>query len=148
MTYDEIMQVLDTIEQLLQDYNYPYYKHEEAAEALVKLHNTYCDACNLQDDYVMYNTDEELDQLLPSDSLQAFYMGRASSDAYSPNDTWLAINGYGHIVSCTNSMLIDKFIFLSDIARWLEDKEQEEQKRLLEELTELASDYNEEKEDN
>ena len=143
MTYADIMQVLDTIEQLLQDYNYPYSKHQEAAEALVELHNTYCDACNLQDDYVMYNTDEELDQLLPSDSLQAFDMGRASSDAYSPNDTWLAVNGYGHIVSCTNSMLIDKFIFLSDIAQWLEDKEQEEQERLLEELAELASDYNE-----
>ena len=82
----------------------------------------------------MYNTDEEVDQLLPS-------------DAYSPNDTWLAVNDYGHIVSCTNSGLIDKFIFLSDIARWLEDKEEEEQERLLEELTELASDYNEEKEE-
>lgn len=148
MTYDNIMEVLDTIEQLLQDYNYPYYNCQAAAAALVELHNTYCDACNLQDDYVMYNTDEELDQLLPSDSLQAFYMGRASSDAYSPNDTWLAINGYGHIVSCTNRGLIDKFIFLSDITRWLEDKEQEEQKRLLEELAELASEYNEEKEDN
>lgn len=72
MTYDEIMQVLDTIEQLLQDYNYPYYKHVEAAEALVELHNIYCDACNLQDDYIMYNTDEELDMLLPSDTIQAF----------------------------------------------------------------------------
>ena len=35
MTYADIMQVLDTIEQLLQDYNYPYYNHQEAAEALV-----------------------------------------------------------------------------------------------------------------
>ena len=50
-------------------------------------------------------------------------------------------------MSCTNSSLIDKFIYLSDIARWLDDKEEEEQERLLEELTELASDYNEEKED-
>lgn len=146
MTYDEIMQVLDTIEQLLQDYNYPYYKHEEAAEALVKLHNTYCDACNLQDDYIMQNTEGKLEQLLPVDPLQAFYEGRASSDNYSQNDTWISLNGYMHIVSCTNSRLIDKFIFLSDIARWLEDKEQEEQNRLLAELTELASDYSEEKE--
>lgn len=146
MTYDEIMQVLDTIKHLLQDYNYPYYKHKKAAEALVELHNAYCDACNLQDDYVLYNTDEEVDQLLPSVSLQAFYMGRNSSN-YSPTDTWLTLDGYGNLVSCTNSMLINKFIYLSDIARWLEDKEKEEQERLLEELTELASDYNEEKED-
>ena len=147
MSYDEIMVVLSTIEDILHDYTYPYYKHDEAADALVKLHNTYCTACNLQDDYVMQNIEEELEQLLPADPLQAFYEGRASSDAYSPNDTWIALNGYAHIVSCTNSRLIDKFIFLSDIARWLEDKAEEEQKRLLEELTELASDYNEEKED-
>lgn len=145
MTYTEIMQVLDTIATLLADYKCPYYKHEEAAEGLVKLHNAYCDACNLQDDYVLYNTDEEVDQLLPSDALQAFYMGRNSSD-YSPTDTWLTLNGYGNLISCTNSMLIDKFIFLSDIARWLDDKEEEEQQELLEELIELASDYNEEKE--
>lgn len=141
MTYDEIMQVLDTIKQLLQDYNYPYYKHKKAAEALVELHNAYCDTCNLQDDYVLYNTDEEVDQLLPSDSLQAFYMGRNSSN-YSPTDTWLTLDGYGNLVSCTNSMLIDKFIFLSDIARWLDDKAEEEQQELLEELQELAEDYN------
>ena len=147
MSYDEIMVVLSTIEDILHDYTYPYYKHDEAADALVKLHNTYCTACNLQDDYVMQNIEEELEQLLPADPLQAFYEGRASSDAYSPNDTWITLNGYAHIVSCTNSRLIDKFIFLSDIARWLEDKAEEEQKRLLEELTELASDYNEEKED-
>ena len=147
MSYDEIMVVLSTIENILQDYNYPYYKHDEAAEALVELHNTYCSACNLQDDYVMQNTEEELEQLLPIDPLQAFYEGRASSDNYSPNDIWISLNGYMHIVSCTNSQLIDKFIYLSDIARWLEDKEEEEQERLLEELIELASDYNEEKED-
>lgn len=147
MSYNEIMIVLSTIEDILHDYNYPYYKHDEAADALVKLHNTYCTACNLQDDYVMQNTEEELEQLLPIDPLQAFYAGRASSDAYSPNDTWISLNGYAHIVSCTNSSLIDKFIYLSDLARWLEDKEEEEQERLLEELTELASDYNEEKED-
>ena len=147
MTYEDIMAVLDTIEELLHDYNYPYYKHDEAPDALVELHNAYCNACNLQDDYVMQNTEEELEQLLPADPLQAFYEGRASSDAYSPNDTWITLNGYAHIVSCTNSRLIDEFIFLSDIARWLEDKAEEEQERLLEELTELASDYNEEKED-
>lgn len=147
MSYDAIMVVLSTIENILHDYNYPYYKHDEAADALVKLHNAYCTACNLQDDYVMQNTEEELEQLLLIDPLQAFYEGRASSDAYSPNDTWISLNGYAHIVSCTNSRLIDKFIYLSDLARWLEDKEEEEQERLLEELTELASDYREEKED-
>lgn len=142
MSYDEIMVVLSTIENILHDYNYHYYKHEEAADALVKLHNTYCAACNLQDDYIMQNTEEELLQLLPVDPLQAFYDGRASSDNYSPNDTWISLNGYMHIVSCTNSRLIDKFIYLSDIARWLEDKEEEEQQELLEELQELANDYN------
>lgn len=147
MSYDAIMVVLSTIENILHDYNYPYYKHDEAAAALVKLHNTYCSACNLQDDYIMQNIEEELELLLPIDPLQAFYEGRASSDNYSPNDTWITLNGYSHIVSCTNSRLIDTFIYLSDIACWLEDKEKEEQERLLEELTELASDYNEEKED-
>lgn len=147
MSYDEIMVVLSTIESILHDYNYPYYKHEEAADALVELHNTYCDACNLQDDYIMQNIEEELEQLLPADPLQAFYDGRASSDNYNLNDTWISLDGYGHIVSCTNSGLIDKFIYLSDIARWLDGKEKEEQERLLEELIELASDYNEGKED-
>lgn len=147
MSYDEIMVVLSTIESILHDYTYPYYKHDEAADALVRLHNTYCTACNLQDDYIMQNTEEELELLLPIAPLQAFYEGRASSDNYNPNDTWITLNGYSHIVSCTNSRLIDTFIYLSDIARWLEDKEKEEQERLLEELTELASDYNEEKED-
>ena len=147
MSYEDIMAVLDTIEELLHDYNYSYYKRDEASDALVKLHNIYCAACNLQDDYVMQNTEEELKQLLPVDPLQAFYAGRASSDIYNPNDIWITLNGYAHIVSCTNSGLIDRFIYLSDIARWLEDKEEEEQERLLEELTELASDYREEKED-
>lgn len=146
MSYDEIMVVLSTIENILHDYNCPYYKHEEAADALVELHNTYCNACNLQDDYIMQNTEEELLQLLPVDPLQAFYDGRASSDLYSPNDAWISLDGYMHIVSCTNSGLIDKFIYLSDIARWLDDKEEEEQQELLEELQELANDYNEEKE--
>lgn len=146
MSYDEIMVVLSTIENILHDYNYPYYKHEEAAAALVELHNTHCRACNLQDDYIMQNTEEELELLLPVDPLQAFYDGRASSDLYSPNDTWISLDGYMHIVSCTNSGLIDKFIYLSDIARWLDDKEEEEQQELLEELQELANDYNEEKE--
>lgn len=147
MSYDEIMAVLSTIENILHDYNYPYYKHEEAADALVGLHNTYCNACNLQDDYIMQNTEEELELLLPADPLQAFYDGRASSDNYNPNDTWISLDGYMNIVSCTNSGLIDKFIYLSDIARWLDDKEKEEQERLLKELTELASNYNEGKED-
>lgn len=146
MSYGEIMVVLSTIENILHDYNYPYYKHEEAADALVALHNTYCAVCNLQDDYIMQNTEEELLQLLPVDPLQAFYDGRASSDNYSPNDTWISLDGYMHIVSCTNSGLIDKFIYLSDIARWLDDEEEEEQHELLEELQELANDYNAEKE--
>lgn len=146
MSYDEIMIVLSTIENILHDYNYPYYKHEEAADALVELHNTYCNACNLQDDYILQNTEEGLMQLLPVDPLQAFYDGRASSDNYNPNDTWISLDGYMHIVSCTNSGLIDKFIYLSDIARWLDDKAEEEQQELLEELQELANDYNEEKE--
>lgn len=146
MSYDEIMVILSTIENILHDYNYPYYKHEEAADALVELHNTYCNACNLQDDYIMQNTEEELIQLLPVDTLQAFYDGRASSDNYNPNDTWISLDEYMHIVSCTNSGLIDKFIYLSDIARWLDDKEEEEQQELVEELQELANDYNEEKE--
>ena len=147
MSYDEIMVILSTIENILHDYNYPYYKHEEAADALVELHNTYCNACNLQDDYIMQNTEEGLMQLLPIDPLQAFYDGRASSDNYNPTDTWISLDGYMHIVSCTNSGLIDKFIYLSDIARWLDDKAEEEQQELLEELQELARDYNEEKED-
>ena len=147
MTYAAIVQMLDTIAALLQDYNYPYYKHGEAAEALVDLHNTYCEDCNMSDDYVYLNDEEALYQLLPTDAIQAFYVGRMSSNHYSPTDKWISLDGYGHPVSFANSTLIDRAIYLSDIARWLDDKEEEEQQKLLEELQELASDYNEEKED-
>ena len=146
MTYDAIMQVLDTIAALLADYNYPYYKHGEAAEALVDLHNAYCEDCNMYDDYVYLNDGKTLYQLLPIDPIQAFYEGRMSSNNYSPTDKWISLDGYRHPVSFTNSTLIDRAIYLSDIARWLDDKEEEEQQELLEELQELASDYNEEKE--
>ena len=104
------MAVLSTIDNILHDYNYPYHKREAAADALVELHNTYCDDCNLLDDCILRNTDEDLEQLLPADPLQAFYNGRASSDNYSPNDTWISLDGYGHIVSCTNGGVIDTII--------------------------------------
>lgn len=73
MTYYEIMGVLNTIETLLKDWNYAYDKHIEAAEAIVNLHNAYCTACNLKDDYIYFNTDcvshKELIKLLKLNNL-------------------------------------------------------------------------------
>lgn len=141
MTYEEIMGTLETIEMLLANFERDYGERADAAQALVTLHNNYCSDCNMMDDYIMDNTADELAQLLPSDPLQAFYDGRNSIDQYSPNDDWLTVDGYAHPVTCTHSMLVGKFVFLSDIASWLADKDDEEQEELLSELIEIAHEY-------
>lgn len=141
MKYDEMEKVLATIASLLADYNYSYYKHEEAAKALVNLHNEYCDNCNMADDFIYLNDEETLSWLLPADNVQAFYAGRMSNN-YNPMDKWISLDGYGHLVSYSNSTLIDRRIFFSDLVNWLEGKEREEQEELLEEIMELAKEYN------
>jgi hypothetical protein len=139
MTYQEIMHTLDGAAKVLSDYSAPYNLIEATAAALVDLHNAYCSDCNLPDDYIYENDEENIRQLLPTDPLQAFYNGRMTANDYSPSDAWLYLDGYRNIISCTNGTLLENVIYLSDLAGWLDDKEAEEQQELLEPIEILVA---------
>ena len=133
MTYQEIMTILEQAAILLQCYDLKVFnQRQEVAQELISLHNTRCQEQRYYDDYIYTNTQYNVARLLPDDPVQAFIEGRQSADLYSPNDDWLSKTGYDHLVTATNGTLIDNFIYLSDIANWLDDKE--EQTELLEDL--------------
>ena len=84
---------------------------------------------------MIYTNDiENLKMFLPSDPEEAFAMGRQASDLYNYTDEWLSLDGYGRPVTCGKWSLTDKFIMLNDLARYLEDKDNDELQELFEEL--------------
>lgn len=117
---------------------------ENDVTALIDLWNERCYDWRYDDDVVRPNNIETLKMLLPSDPEEAFAMGRMTGDSYNYSDEWLSLDGYGRPVSCGTNNLTDKFIFLADLARYLEDKDDDELQELFEEL-DVADD---EEEDN
>ena len=116
-----------------------YTKLKQAAEVnpekLIDVWNKRCEEEYYYDDMVYTNDIENLKMFLPSDPEEAFAMGRQSSDQYNYTDEWLSLDGYGRPVTCGTWSLTDKFIMLTDLARYLEEaKDNDELQELFEEL--------------
>lgn len=94
---------------------------QKKEDELVEIHNNYCEATNNMENYIYQNTEENLRMLLPSDPVSAFYTGRICSEQYSPSDEYLQLDGYANLKSCSDP--VDCFLFLSDLARWMENDE-------------------------
>ncbi len=105
------------------------------ASNFVALHNAYCEATYNYDDVIYTNDDENLQNMLSSNPLDAFTTGLISRDYYS-TDEWLTLDGYAHPVTASNCNLIDKFIFIDDIANWLDSLDGDEQAEILEAFSE------------
>ena len=117
---------------------------ENDVTALIALWNERCENWRYYDDVVRPNDIETLKMLLPSDPEEAFAMGRMTGDSYNYSDEWLSLDGYGRPVSCCTNNLTDKFIFLADLARYLEEvKDNDELQGIFEEL-DVADDDEEE----
>ena len=127
-----------------------YTKLKKAAEIdpekLIDIWNKRCEDEYYYDDMVYTNDIENLKMFLPSDPEEAFAMGRQASDLYNYTDEWLSLDGYGRPVTCGKWGLTDKFIMLADLARYLEDKDDDELQELFEEL-DVADDDEEEEEE-
>ena len=128
-----------------------YTKLKQAAEInpekLIDIWNKRCEDEYYYDDMVYTNDIENLKMFLPSDPEEAFAMGRQASDLYNYTDEWLSLDGYGRPVTCGTWCLTDKFIMLTDLARYLEDKDNDELQELFEELEVADDDEEEEEED-
>ena len=121
---------------------------ENNVTALIDLWNERCEDWRYDDDMVYTNDIENLKMLLPSDPEEAFAMGRMTGDSYNYSDEWLSLDGYGRPVSCGTYNLTDKFIFLADLARYLEEaKDDDELQELWEELDVADEDEPEEEEE-
>jgi len=131
MKYQEIMSLLTKKANKLKNLNC---SNEWAviARHFVTLQNAYCEATNNFDDFVYVNDDENLQNLLPSNPLDAFTSGLIARDSYYSTDEWLTLDGYGHPVTASDCNLIDNFVFIEDIARWLASLDEEEQAEVLE----------------
>lgn len=120
---------------------------ENDVTALIDLWNERCADWHYDDDMVYTNDIENLKMFLPSDPEEAFAMGRQASDQYNYTDEWLSLDGDGRPVSCGTYNLTDKFIFLADLSRYLEEvKDDDELQELFEEL-DVADDEEEEEEE-
>ena len=114
---------------------------------LIDVWNERCEEEKYYDDVVYPNDIENLKMFLPSDPEEAFAMGRQASDLYNYTDEWLSLDGYGRPVTCGTWNLTDKFIMLTDLARYLEEsKDADELQELFEEL-DVADDDEEEEEE-
>lgn len=128
-----------------------YTKLKQAAEInpekLIDVWNERCEEERYYDDVIYPNDIENLKMFLPSDPEEAFAMGRMTSDNYNYSDEWLSLDGYGRPVTCGKWSLTDKFIMLTDLARYLEDKNGDELQELFEELDVADEEYEEEEEE-
>ena len=124
-----------------------YKKLKKAAEVktekLIDVWNKRCEEEYYYDDMVYTNDIKNLKMFLPSDPEEAFAMGRQASDQYNYTDEWLSLDGYGRPVTCGTWSLTDKFIMLTDLARYLENKDDDELQEIFEEL-DVADDEEEE----
>lgn len=116
-----------------------YTKLKQAAEInpekLIDVWNERCEEERFYDDVIYPNDIESLKMFLPSDPEEAFATGRSTGDSYYYSDEWLSLDGYGRPVSCGKWSLTDKFIMLTDLARYLEEaKDDDELQELWEEL--------------
>lgn len=131
MNYQVIMSILTKEANRLQNFNTAD-DWAGVASKFVDLHNAYCEATNNYDDIIYVNDDENLQNLLPSNPLDAFTTGLIVRNSYYSTDDWLSLNGYGHPVTAADCNLIDNFVFIDDIARWLASLGEDEQADALE----------------
>lgn len=103
-------------------YEQIYSQLEQKSEReLVGIHNAYCVATNDMNSCIYENTEDNLLQLLPDNPLKAFYTGRTCANKYSATDDWLQLDGYSNPRTASNP--VDCLLFLSDLAKWLEQNE-------------------------
>lgn len=101
---------------------------------LIPLWNDRCYDWKYYDDVIYHNTLDNLRELLDDDPVEAFATGRATA-GYFYSDNWLSLDGYDRPVSCTNNMLVDKFIYLRDLANWIDETmDEDEQEAIFEDL--------------
>lgn len=110
MTYEQIMKTLE----------------EMTTRELVEVHNKYCEACNDMDNEIFENDDY---------FLETYYMNRPADLAmaiqygdYRYSDDFVQFNGYGNLDSFD---FPDGHIFLSDIANYVADLDEDEQEDFL-----------------
>lgn len=93
---------------------------EQNIETLINLHNKYCKETGNTEKYIYENTPDNVTQLLPEDPYDAFIEGRYVGTTYQMSDNWLQLDGSGHISSTSDP--INNFLFIFDIANWLDKK--------------------------
>ena len=110
MTYEQIMETLKGMN----------------TEELVEVHNKYCDAYNDMDNIIYENDDYFLETYFmerPAELARAIQYGD-----YRYNDVYVQFNGYGNLDSFDYT---DGHVFLSDIANYVADLEEDEQEDFL-----------------
>lgn len=120
---------------------------ENDVTKLIGIWNERCEDWRYYDDIVRPNDIETLKMLLPSDAEEAFAMGRMTGDSYNYSDEWLSLDGYGRPVSCGTYNLTDKFIFLADLARYLEEAKDDDELQDLWEALDVADDEEDDEEE-
>ena len=110
MTYEQIMKTLE----------------EMTTRELVEVHNKYCEAYNDMDNGIFENDDG---------FLEAYFMERPAELAmaiqygdYRYSDDYVQFNGYGNLESFNYT---DGHVFLSDIADYIADLNEDEQEDFL-----------------
>lgn len=110
MTYEQIMETLEGM----------------STKELVEVHNKYCDAYNDMDNIIYENDDYFLETYFmerPAELARSIQYGD-----YRYSDDYVQFNGYGNLDSFDYP---DGHIFLSDIANYVADLDEDEQEDFL-----------------
>lgn len=110
MTYEQIMETLESM----------------GTKELVEVHNKYCDAYNDMDNIIYENDDYFLETYFmerPAELARAIQYGD-----YRYCDDYVQFNGYGNLDSFNYT---DGHVFLSDIANYVADLDEDEQEDFL-----------------
>ena len=110
MTYEQIMETLEGMN----------------TKELVEIHNKYCDAYNDMDNIIYENDDYFLETYFmerPADLARSIQYGD-----YRYSDDYVQFNGYGNLDSFNYT---DGHVFLSDIANYVADLDEDEQEDFL-----------------
>lgn len=110
MTYEQIMETLESM----------------GTKELVEVHNKYCDAYNDMDNIIYENDDYFLETYFmerPAELARSIQYGD-----YRYSDDYVQFNGYGNLESFDYT---DGHVFLSDIANYIADLDEDEQEDFL-----------------
>ena len=105
-----------------------------SAQEIINIHNAYCEATNTTNYYIyaMDDFDEIMEGLTPTDIAWRIYCGD-----FNPNREYFWFNGYANLES---SDYAPDIIFIDDIARYIDEEDDDLQSLTIEEILE---DYNE-----